>query len=70
LTEFINNKESKRLKYISNTGLNEQWLLIVIGSLSQSSFEIDDNFDDNFSIKSGFDRIFILEDFRGRLFEL
>jgi hypothetical protein len=70
LTELINRKESKRLKYIANTGLNEQWLLIVIGSLNQSSFDIDDNFDDNFLIKSGFDRIFVLEYFRARLFEL
>ncbi len=68
--DSINNKETKRLSYIRNTGLKEQWLLIVIGSLSQSSYELDSSFDNNFKVESGFNRIFIMEDFRSRLFEI
>ena len=64
------NKETKRLSYIRNTGLKEQWLLIVIGSLSQSSYELDSIFDKNFKVESGFTRIFIMEDFKAKLFEI
>jgi hypothetical protein len=66
----IKNKETKRLSYIRNTGLMEQWLLIVIGSLNQSSFELDSRFDKNFKVESGFSRIFIMEDFNAKLFEI
>jgi hypothetical protein len=68
--ESIHKKERKRLDYIKNTGIKEQWLLIVIGSLSQSSYEIDSRFDHNLSFNSGFNRIFIMVDFREKLFEL
>ncbi|MFO8000437.1 MAG: hypothetical protein R6U46_04275 [Marinilabilia sp.] len=68
--EYIHKKEIKRLDYIKNTGIEEQWLLIVIGSLNQSSYEIDSRFDKNFSADSGFNRIFLMEDFNARLFEL
>lgn len=70
MAESIHKKERKRLDYIKSTGIEEHWLLIVIGSLSQSSYEIDSRFDENFSFNSGFNRIFIMEDFRARLFEL
>ncbi len=66
----IMNKETKRPSYIRNTGLKEQWLLIVIGSLSQSSYELDSIFDKNFKVESGFTRIFIMEDFKAKLFEI
>ncbi|GAB2994410.1 hypothetical protein GCM10027284_09600 [Cyclobacterium sediminis] len=70
LITAILKKESKRQKYINNTGLNQQWLLIVIGSAAKSSYEILQKFDENLLIKCGFNRIFILEDFNSRLFEL
>ncbi len=66
----INRKETKRLNYVKNTGLGEQWLLIVIGSLSQSSYEIDSRFEENFTVNSGFNRIFLMEDFNAKLFEI
>jgi hypothetical protein len=70
LITAILKKERKRLNYIKNTGLNQQWLLIVIGSAAKSSYEILQKFDENLEIKCGFNRIFILEDFNSRLFEL
>lgn len=70
LIKSILQKEEKIVKYISNSELDEQWLLIVIGSLSQSSYEIDSKFEVNLDINSRFNRIFLMEDFNARLFEL
>ena len=70
LSKSIYHKESKRLEYIRNSGIEEQWLLIVIGSLNQSSYIIGCEFEENYTVKSGFNRIFLMEDFKGRLFEL
>lgn len=70
VTESIHKKEQKRLDYIRESKTEEQWLLIVIGSAGQSSYEIDSLFDESFTFNSGFNRIFLMEDFSGRLFEL
>lgn len=66
----IEKKEKKRLDYISNTGLKEQWLLIVIGSLGQSSYEVNSDIEYNFKTISGFDKIYLMEDFKAKLYEL
>ncbi|MBE0649429.1 MAG: hypothetical protein IH595_01180 [Bacteroidales bacterium] len=70
VAKSIRKKEQKRLSYIKNTGLNEQWLLIVVGSLSHSSYELDSEFDRNFKMETGFSRVFLMEDFNARLFEI
>lgn len=70
LIDSINKKEEKVKKYILSTGLINQWLLIVIGSLGESSYEFDSRFDYNFKINSSFEKIFLMEDFNSRLFEL
>lgn len=70
VTKSIHKKEQKRLDYIKSTGIEEQWLLIVIGSSGQSSYEIDSLLDERFTFNSGFNRIYLMEDFNRRLFEL
>lgn len=70
VTEFVHKKELKRQEYIRNTKLNEQWLLLVIGSLDQSSYELDERLSKKFQVDSGFSRVFIMEDFNARLFEV
>ena len=58
LKDAINKKERLLNSYKSNSGLNNQWLLIVIGSLGDSSFEIMDSFDK--SIDSDFSRVYLM----------
>lgn len=67
LLNAIKMKEKKLPTYLKS-GISKQWLLLVIGSLNGSSYEIDQTFDVN--VDSGFDKIFLLEDFRNNLYEI
>jgi hypothetical protein len=70
LIESIKRKEKKVKHYISTTGIDKQWLLIVIGSLGESSYEMDTRLDNVLAIKSSFEKIFLMEDFNSRLYEI
>jgi hypothetical protein len=67
ITNAIKNKEKKIDEYKKNTNC-EQWLLLVIGGVGASSFLMKDNL--NLSIETRFDKIYVLEDFSTKLFEL
>lgn len=63
----IAKKEAKIQKYIQNS-VATQWLLLVIGGLNNSSFELKAGFD--IELNTLFDRVYLLEDFRARLVQL
>ena len=67
LLESILRKEIKIQSYIENS-VQGQWLLLVIGGLNSSSYELDHEF--KIEISTRFDKVYLMEDFRGRLFEL
>ena len=67
ITEAIRQKEEKIRIYRENS-VNIQWLLIVIGQLGKSSFNIKKDLELDF--KTEFDKVFILEDFYNNLYEL
>jgi hypothetical protein len=61
LIKAIEKKEEKVAGYISNTGIDSQWLLLVSG-IGAESFRIDTTEMTN-NIKSQFEHIYLLEDF-------
>lgn len=63
----IAKKEAKIQKYIQNS-VATQWLLLVIGGLNDSSFELRAGFD--IELNTSFNRVYLLEDFRARLVQL
>lgn len=63
----IKKKETKISSY-KESGINIQWLLLVIGSNGESSFEMNENL--ILEMKTQFDKVYVLEDFNNRLFEL
>lgn len=63
----IKKKEKKVDEYRKNTVQN-QWLVMVVGQVNESSFEVRTDF--NISNDSKFDRVFVFEDFNNQLFEL
>jgi len=67
IQKAINKKEKKIEAYISNTNL-PQWLLLVIGSIGESSYRFGNNFDPK--IETKFEKVFLLEDFYNNLYEL
>ncbi|WKZ60449.1 MAG: hypothetical protein QY309_03020 [Cyclobacteriaceae bacterium] len=67
ILEFLKKKDDKIDTYISNS-CPIQWLVLVIGGLGESSYEIDSNSD--LEIDTKFDKVFLYEDFRNRLYEL
>jgi hypothetical protein len=64
-TKAVTKKESNILSYVTNTNIQEQWLLIVIGSMGKSAFQINTEID--LQIPSKFSRIYILEDFYSKV---
>lgn len=60
-------KEKKIDNYISKTGLN-QWLLLVIGGVGESSYQCNENLD--IELETKFERVFLLEDFNNNLYQL
>lgn len=67
IIEFVAKKEVKLSKYRFNS-VSTQWLFLVIGSLGKSSFEMNEQLD--LKLDTGFDKVFIYEDFKNKLFEL
>jgi hypothetical protein len=70
LNKAIIKKEEKLKEYRDNSGTNEQWLLIVIGSLGESSYEVESLVTIDNSKQTGFNKIYLLEDFRSNLYEI
>ncbi|WP_146194118.1 hypothetical protein [Brumimicrobium oceani] len=64
---FIDKKESKVARYKRLSKLNEQWLLLVAGSLNRDSFEIENDFNLD---TSGFERIYLLDDFNAKYYRI
>lgn len=67
LLSAIQHKELKLPAYRHNT-VPRQWLLIVIGSLNRSSFEVQGDIE--LGCSTEFEKIFLLEDFKNTLYEL
>lgn len=61
--EAIEDKNEKLPRYKENTGLDNQWLLLVIGETGPASNEIFEDFEIDAAIEAGFDRIYIFEDY-------
>jgi len=70
LESSITKKESKIDSYITNTAADEQWLLIVIGGIGGSSYVVDQGSEIEFNKESKFDKIFLLDEFRSKYFEI
>ncbi len=64
----IKTKEKKLSTYIKNS-VQSQWLILTIGNVGHSSFEVDETFKLN-EICTDFNRVFLYEDFNNKLFEL
>lgn len=67
ILSYVAKKEKKILSYRQNTGL-PQWLILVIGGTGKSSLEVQDLF--NIELISGFEKIYLYEDFDNNLYEL
>jgi len=67
LEQAIKKKEKKISSYRENSG-NIQWLLIVIGSNGESSYNMNKTIE--VDIKTEFDKVYVLEDFNNKLYEL
>jgi len=63
----IKNKEKKINEYRKNS-VDEQWLLLVLGTTGESSFEMDKSL--NLNPKTEFSKVYILEDFNNKLYEI
>jgi len=62
LEKEIKKKEKKIIGYKkSEQGLSEYWLVLLIGSLSSISYELDEN--ENYETESKFDRVYLMADF-------
>lgn len=70
ITDSIKKKEKKLRRYKQNSKIKKQWLLIVIGSLGQSSYVVDDRNQIDIKVETEFDKVFLLEDFYNRLYEI
>ena len=67
IIDAIRKKETKINSYKENR-VKIQWLLIVIGGLNESSYEMNENIE--LDLKTNFDKVYILEDFKEDLYEL
>lgn len=67
ILEAIKKKEKLIESYRANTFQN-QWLVLVIGQVNESSFEVRTDFE--MKNQSKFDKVFVYEDFNNQLFEL
>jgi len=66
LLEEVQKKENKISGYEkSEKELSEYWLVLLIGSLSSVSYELNENID--YSIKSEFDRVYLMADFDAKI---
>lgn len=67
LKRTIVEKEKLLPIYLSKNNLKKQWLLIVIGGASQSSYRIRNNVN---KLNSLFDRVYLMEDFASKIFRI
>lgn len=62
VAKTIDVKEEKLHKYYSrNTDISEFWLVMLVGSLSKASYELDEY--TNYQMPSKFDRVYLMADF-------
>jgi hypothetical protein len=69
--EIIENsikKKHSKIEAYKEKGIKTQWLLLVLGGLGESSFEMDKSM--KLEMESEFDKVFVLEDFKNVLYEL
>ena len=64
----IRKKEKLLTPVDPESKLKEQWLLIVIGGVGHSSYRVREQF--NLKVESQFDRIFLMEDFDCKIYQL
>ena len=67
IIKAVRKKEKKLSSYRENSG-KTQWLIIVIGSTGESSYNLYNPFEMN--LETEFNKVFILEDFNNKLYEL
>jgi hypothetical protein len=67
ILRFLKKKEDKIESYLKNS-VPIQWLVLVIGGLGESSYEVDNEFE--LDLETRFDKVFLYEDFQNRLYEL
>lgn len=67
IKQAIISKEKKYSQYSINCK-SPIWLLLVTGNLKSSSYNVEDIQQLNFSDESNFDRIYLLDDFKGNLY--
>ena len=66
LKSEIEKKESKILGYkTSEKQLTELWLVLLIGSLSSVSYELNES--ENYEMESKFDRVYLMADFDAKI---
>jgi hypothetical protein len=66
LEQEVRKKETKISGYkTSETDLSEYWLVLLIGSLSSVSYELNESLD--YSIKSDFERVYLMADFDAKV---
>jgi len=66
LKSEIEKKESKILGYkTSEKQLTELWLVLLIGSLSSVSYELNES--ENYEMESEFDRVYLMADFDAKI---
>lgn len=70
LIQAINKKNSLVDQYRQNSGLTTQWLLLVIGAIPPNSFKLDYTFIRSLKIRSSFDKIYLLEDYHSKIWQL
>ena len=69
IIKLIEKKEPKVKEYIKNSGLDKQWLLMMIGTYNPDSYDFGD-MPFNLEVISDFERIFIMEDFSSQVIEI
>lgn len=69
LQEEVSKKETKISKYkTSEKRLSEYWLVLLIGSLSSVSYELNESID--YSIESKFERVYLMADFDAKIIRI
>lgn len=65
----IKDKEVKLEKYYGKvSNINEFWLVLMVGSLSQTTYEIDEQVD--YKTTSTFDKVYLMSDFEEKIVEV
>ncbi len=65
LSDRVLIKENKLSKYKQEMPLDEYWLVLMVGSLSSISYELNPSV--NYSLESEYDRIYLMEDFNAKI---